>query len=65
MKRPITYHRKFSIAHVMKFKSPLLTDWDAIFDEIDSYGLDDVTLPLVFDIAELGERTYPKFERSR
>lgn len=52
-------------AHVMKFKSPLLTDWDAIFDEIDSYGLDDVTLPLVFDLAELGERTpYPKFERS-
>ncbi|ASP38991.1 restriction endonuclease [Bacterioplanes sanyensis] len=52
-------------AHVMKFRSPLLTDWDAIFDEIDSYGLDDVTLPLVFDIAELGERApYPKFERS-
>ncbi len=52
-------------AHVMKFKSPLLTDWDVIFDEIDSYGLDDVTLPLVFDIEELGERTpYPKFERS-
>ncbi|HCU0658227.1 TPA: AAA family ATPase, partial [Klebsiella quasipneumoniae] len=52
-------------AHVMKFKSPLLTDWDAIFDEIDSYGLDDVTLPLVFDIEELGERTpYPKFERT-
>ncbi|MHA7228696.1 McrB family protein [Vibrio campbellii] len=52
-------------AHVMKFKSPLLTDWDAIFNEIDSYGLDDVTLPLVFDIEELGERTpYPKFERS-
>ncbi|KJF96279.1 AAA family ATPase [Photobacterium angustum] len=52
-------------AHVMKFKSPLLTDWDAIFDEIDSYGLDDVTLPLVFDVEELGERTpYPKFERS-
>ncbi|CAH6884886.1 Restriction endonuclease [Vibrio chagasii] len=52
-------------AHVMKFKSPLLTDWDAIFDEIDSYGLGDVTLPLVFDIEELGERTpYPKFERT-
>ncbi|GAD31785.1 conserved hypothetical protein [Photobacterium leiognathi lrivu.4.1] len=52
-------------AHVMKFKSPLLTDWDAIFDEIDSYGLDDVTLPLVFDVEELGECTpYPKFERS-
>ncbi|ALV90954.1 MULTISPECIES: McrB family protein [Pantoea] len=52
-------------AHVMKFKSPLLTDWDAIFDEIDSYGLDDVNLPLGFDIAELGERSpYPKFERS-
>ncbi|MEB8014691.1 McrB family protein [Citrobacter braakii] len=52
-------------AHVMKFKSPLLTDWDAIFDEIESYGLDDVNLPLVFDIVELGERSpYPKFERS-
>ncbi len=52
-------------AHVMKFKSPLLTDWDAIFDEIESYGLDDVSSPLEFDIAELGVRTpYPKFERS-
>lgn len=52
-------------AHVMKFKSPLLTDWDAIFDEIESYGLDDVSLPLMFNITELGERTpYPKFERS-
>lgn len=52
-------------AHVMKFKSPLLTDWDAIFDEIESYGLDNVSSPLEFDIAELGVRTtYPKFERS-
>lgn len=52
-------------AHVMKFKSPLLTDWNAIFDEIESYGLEDVSLPLVFEIEELGVRTpYPKFDRS-
>jgi energy-coupling factor transporter ATP-binding protein EcfA2 len=51
-------------AHIMKFKSPLLTNWDEIFAEIDTYGFDDVTKPLHFKIDALGERkTYPKFER--
>ena len=52
-------------AHIMKFKSPLLTDWDDIFIEIDGYDFEDVSKPLIFKIEELGQRkTYPKFERT-
>lgn len=52
-------------AHVMKFKSPLLTDWDDIFSEIESYGFEDVSKPVNFEIEALGQRkTYPKFERT-
>jgi len=52
-------------AHIMKFKSPLLTDWDDIFSEIEAYGFDDVSKPINFKIEELGQRkTYPKFERT-
>lgn len=51
-------------AHIMKFNSPLLADWNSIFSEIDSYGFDDVDKPLHFEIDDLGIRTvYPKFER--
>ena len=51
-------------AHIMKFKSPLLTDWDNIFSEIDGYGFEDVSKPLHFEIDALGKRSaYPKFER--
>jgi energy-coupling factor transporter ATP-binding protein EcfA2 len=51
-------------AHIMKFKSPLLADWDNIFSEIESYGFDDVSKPLHFEIDALGVRAaYPKFER--
>lgn len=49
-------------AHIMKFRSPLLSDWDKIIREIDSYNYEDVTLPIVFNIDELGVRTpYPKY----
>lgn len=49
-------------AHIMKFRSPLLSDWDKIIREIDSYDYEDVTLPIVFNIDELGVRTpYPKY----
>ena len=52
-------------AHIMKFKSPLLTDWDDIFIEIDGYDFEDVSKPMIFEIGELGQRkTYPKFERT-
>lgn len=51
-------------AHVMKFKSPLLSDWEAIFSEIESYNFDDVSKPLRFEIDALGIRApYPKFDR--
>jgi hypothetical protein len=52
-------------AHIMKFKSPLLTDWDDIFSEIEDYGFDDVSKPIIFKTEELGQRAaYPKFDRS-
>ncbi len=51
-------------AHIMKFKSPLLTDWDEIFGEIENYGFDDVSKPLHLTVPEIGERSaYPKFQR--
>jgi energy-coupling factor transporter ATP-binding protein EcfA2 len=50
--------------HIMKFKSPLLTDWDEIFSTIESYDFADVSKPLFMEVAELGERRpYPKFVR--
>ena len=50
-------------AHIMKFKSPLLSDWEMNFSEIESYGFDDVSKPLHFEIEALGVRTaYPKFD---
>ena len=52
-------------AHIMKFKSPLLTDWDEIFTEIEGYDFEDVSKPISFETEELGQRkTYPKFERT-
>lgn len=50
-------------AHVMKFKSPLLTDWQPIIDQVAGYGFTDVSQPLEIDITDLGTRTpYPKFD---
>jgi energy-coupling factor transporter ATP-binding protein EcfA2 len=52
-------------AHIMKFKSPLLTEWDDIFAEIEANGFDDVSKPIIFNSEELGQRkTYPKFDRT-
>jgi energy-coupling factor transporter ATP-binding protein EcfA2 len=51
-------------AHIMQFKSPLLSDWEKIFSEIESYDFDDLSKPLHFEIDALGTRAaYPKFER--
>lgn len=50
-------------AHIMKFASPLLTNWDEIEEEITDFDLD-ISLPLNFDISDLGERKpYPVFDR--
>jgi energy-coupling factor transporter ATP-binding protein EcfA2 len=51
-------------AHIMRFKSPLLSGWDQILSEVDKYGFDDVSKPLLFEIEALGVRVnYPKFDR--
>ena len=51
-------------AHIMKFSSPLLADWDSIFSEIETYGFESVDFPLHFEIEALGVRSeYPKFDR--
>jgi len=51
-------------AHVMKFKSPLLSDWGAIQGEVEGYGLNDVKKSLHFEIEQLGHReSYPKFDK--
>lgn len=50
-------------AHIMKFKSPLLSDWQSISSEIESYGFENVSKSLHFDINDLGIReAYPRFD---
>ena len=52
-------------AHIMRFESPLLSDWDSILKEVEEYNFEDTSKPLLFDIDELGYRTnYPKFDRN-
>ena len=51
-------------AHIMRFESPLLSNWDEILEEVAEYEFDDVSKPLIFDIDALGYRAnYPKFDR--
>ena len=51
-------------AHIMRFESPLLSDWDAILKEVSEYAFNDVSKPLIFEIEALGYRAnYPKFDR--
>ena len=51
-------------AHLMRFSSPLLSNWDEIEQEIESFDLD-VTLPITFKPSELGVRLpYPAFDRN-
>lgn len=51
-------------AHIIRFDSPLLQDWDALDQEIVEFELD-LTKPLSLSAAHLGERApYPKIDRS-
>lgn len=51
-------------AHIMRFESPLLSDWEKILSEVDDYNFDDVSKPLLFEVEALGIReNYPKFDR--
>ncbi len=49
--------------HIMKFQSPLLTNWEEIHDEVSKYEFEIVDIPLKLTIDELGERKeYPRFD---
>lgn len=51
-------------AHIMRFSSPLLLDWDEIENELQSFDLD-INLPIIFNIDELGIRqNYPNFDKN-
>lgn len=51
-------------AHIIRFDSPLLQDWDALEQEIVEFDLD-LTKPLSISAVHLGERAdYPKIDRS-
>lgn len=52
-------------AHIMRFESPLLSDWDVILQEVDEYEFEDTSKPLLFETQALGYRkNYPRFERN-
>ena len=51
-------------AHVLRFRNPLLMDWDAIEDEVQTFDLD-TSLPVLLTSHDLGLRgTYPGYDRS-
>ncbi len=51
-------------AHVMRFSSPLLTDWDEVESEIQTWDLD-IEQPVIMQSEALGQRLeYPDFDRS-
>lgn len=50
-------------AHIIRFGSPLMSDWEEVENEIDTFDLD-LNLPIKLDAAELGKREhYPSFDR--
>jgi hypothetical protein len=51
-------------AHILRFTSPLLTDWSVAEAEIEEFDLD-LNLPVLFDAEVLGAREhYPRFDRN-
>lgn len=51
-------------AHVLRFRNPLLMDWDAIEAEVQPFDVD-TALPISLTPAELGIRgTYPAYDRT-
>jgi len=51
-------------AHILRFSSPLLTDWDKAEGEVEAFDLD-LNLPVNFGMNVLGERSqYPTFDRN-
>lgn len=51
-------------AHIVRFDSPLLQDWDALEQEVERFDLD-LGMPLRLGAAQLGERMpYPQIDRN-
>lgn len=51
-------------AHVLRFRNPVLMDWDAVEDEVEHFDVD-VELPLRLTADDLGLRSnYPPYDRS-
>jgi len=50
--------------HVLRFRNPVLTDWEALEAEIESFDSDQLSAPLRFAPGQFGPRTdYPVFDR--
>lgn len=50
-------------AHILRFASPLLSDWDAIEDEVENFDID-LDVPVKLTPQALGQReVYPVFDR--
>lgn len=50
-------------AHILRFTSPLLTDWSEAEAEVEEFDLD-LNLPIIFNADALGDRVnYPEFDR--
>jgi len=51
-------------AHIVRFSSPLLSDWAIIEGEVTAFELD-LKVPVIFGISNLGQREdYPEFDRN-
>lgn len=51
-------------AHILRFTSPLLTDWSVAEAEVEEFDLD-MNLPVLFNAEALGAREhYPEFDRN-
>ena len=51
-------------AHVLRFRNPVLMDWDAIEAELEHFDVD-VELPMLLTATDLGLRShYPPYDRS-
>jgi hypothetical protein len=50
--------------HVLRFRNPVLTDWDALEGEVEKFELD-IDLPIRLTARDLGSREdYPSFDRT-
>lgn len=50
-------------AHVMRFRNPVLVDWDKVQEELEEFNLD-MDMPMNLRPAEVGERAdYPLFDQ--